>query len=153
MAWISQAAQAELRRLAEEAATEGSGLTARRVLDAARSRNNPLHKRFEWRNTVAAEKYRLMQAQHLIRVAVVQLVPEAPRVRYFVSLAGDRGTGFGYRTITTTVSDGVLRARLMAQARRELGTFRTKYRDLTELARVMDAIDIALAGGEIEAEA
>jgi hypothetical protein len=57
------------------------------VLDESRPKTAPLHTAFEWRNSVAAQEYRLEQARRLVRRAriiendqPVQLV-HVPRVR------------------------------------------------------------------------
>lgn len=51
-----------------EAIREEKGkLTARDVVDEARSKKSPLHKAFEWDNEVAAEQFRLEQARSMIR--------------------------------------------------------------------------------------
>ena len=61
-----QAVQAELQRIA---ATHG-GLRPSDVVEAARLKESPLHKEFEWSDSKAAHKFRLMQARTLIRIAV-----------------------------------------------------------------------------------
>jgi hypothetical protein len=48
-----------------ELAQQG-GVTARDVLDAARSDNSPIHPYFEWRDNVAADLWRLRQAQNIM---------------------------------------------------------------------------------------
>lgn len=42
------------------------GLTAWTLLEQAKEKDNPLHDLFEWDNSVAAEKYRLVQARIII---------------------------------------------------------------------------------------
>jgi hypothetical protein len=51
-----------------ELAKQNSGhITAEQVVAAARDENSPLHDYFDWDDTTAAEKYRLMQGRTLIR--------------------------------------------------------------------------------------
>jgi hypothetical protein len=58
----------ELRKL------EQSGpLTPPRVVDVARDVNNPLHECFDWDDTKAAEKYRLLQARWFIAAVLVDV--------------------------------------------------------------------------------
>jgi len=45
----------------------GGLLLPEKVIDSARSENSPLHKEFEWDESAAAHKYRIEQAEHLIR--------------------------------------------------------------------------------------
>ena len=60
-----------------EELSESVGLTPESLLDASRDEDAPLHKEFEWDDSVAAEKYRVTQAGHLIRSIVIQTVPES----------------------------------------------------------------------------
>ena len=73
----AEVAAAELHRL-----DQTGGVTAQRVVNAARPPTAPLHGEFEWNNTVAAAAYRLSQARMLIRAieAIVEPAsPEEPR--------------------------------------------------------------------------
>lgn len=76
----------ELRALYDQTGT----LTPAVVVDAARPEGSPLHSRFEWDDQVAGEKYRHVQAAHLIRSVKVVIqrdgVDETTRVRAFVHL-------------------------------------------------------------------
>jgi len=42
------------------------GLTAESIINSAREENNPLHNLFEWNDSIAGEKYRLVQARILV---------------------------------------------------------------------------------------
>lgn len=50
-----------------QALSEQGGVTARDVIDAARSSNSPLHPYFEWNDKAAADEYRLYQARSMLR--------------------------------------------------------------------------------------
>lgn len=117
------------------------GLTARAVVDAARPKRHYLHQYFTWDDALAAEKYREDEARHLLRSVVVQFTgeekPSAP-VRAFVAIGQDDER---YMPMAVVLSQDDLRAKLLAKATEELSWFRQKYRDLTELAKVFDAID------------
>lgn len=61
--------RAELMRLAK--AEDGiGGLRSSDVVEAARSKDSPLHGEFEWNNSKAGHEFRLIQARTLIRAAV-----------------------------------------------------------------------------------
>lgn len=131
----------ELTRLAAE---HGGELQPKAVVDAARSDESPLHKSFDWDDTEAAEKWRLQQARQLIRAVVIyekvgrQTVP----CRVFVSLTPDREEdGAGYRLAHTVMSDETHRRQMLADAMAEMQRFKEKYRRLSELARVFEAMD------------
>lgn len=100
-------------------------VTAGLLLAEARDKRNPLHEYFEWDDTVAGEKYRLSQAQEMIRaskfVLVIKassesavdasLVESAPertvQVRKFLPLA----RGAGQKTRQEVLADEEARAR------------------------------------------
>lgn len=132
---------AELKRLARE---HGGLLRPKDVVNAARTPRSPLHARFEWDDTVAAEEYRLWQARQLMRV-VVEVVPETNEpVEVFVSLTTDRRDG-GYRVQLEVLSDAEMREQLLKDALAELMLFRRKYSRLKELSEIFSAIDAVTA--------
>ena len=66
-------------------------LTPKAVVDASRRSSAPLHDYFEWRDDVAAEKYREVQAKEIIRS--VELVIEGSEpTRAFVSVKVESAT-------------------------------------------------------------
>jgi hypothetical protein len=132
----------ELLRLAKR---DGGELKPEAVVRAARPESSPLHASFDWDDSEAAQRWRLHQARQLIRV-VVTYEPgkdgdDVPQ-RVFVSLTPDRkGEGVGYRLMVDVMADVEARAQLLADARSDMYLFRTKYRRLTELAEVFDAME------------
>jgi hypothetical protein len=114
------------------------------VVDFARNPKTQLHKCFEWDDTEAAQRFRLMQAREVIRVAVVVLPNTNAPVRAYVSLQRDRKTGRGYRATAQVLSDGQLREELVAEALADMEMFKLRYHVLKELARVFDAMDKAV---------
>lgn len=131
---------AELKRIAK--ANRGR-LRPADVIEAARPTRSVLHPYFEWRDGIAAAKYRLIQAATLIRVTVemIDMGGEAKAYRAFVSLSSDRQSKGGYRSITAVMSNPVWRAQLLEDAMAELQAFRLKYKGLVELAAVFEAVD------------
>lgn len=131
---------AELERIAREG---GGEITPDAVVDAARDDKSVIHRHFEWDDATAAEKYRLDQARMIIRsVTIVRDDISAP-VQAFVSLNGSGGRS--YRPIDTVLGSRELRMSALAQARRDLEAFKSRYRDLTdvivELASASEKID------------
>lgn len=141
MARKESAIATELKRLA---LVNGGLLTPIAVVDAARDPESPLHNSFEWDDNEAAHHYRLWQARQLISVAVRYEPVGKSTVahRVFVSLTPDRTKeGPGYRLATTVLSDEGMRAQLLADARDDMRRFQQKYKSLTELARVFEAME------------
>jgi hypothetical protein len=120
-------------------------ITAESVLKAATPATSPLHSYFDWNNTTAAEKYRLWQARMLIRsVSVVYESNGKDKYnRGFVNLnvTTDEGVERGYIGVARAMNDVEMRQQLLEQARQEAIDWRNRYRNLTELAAVFDAID------------
>jgi hypothetical protein len=115
------------------------------IVRAAAKKTHPLHTEFEWRNTEAARRYRLLQAQRLIRyVRIVEVTPDNKlvAVRLYESLPSDRRLGQGYRTIHEIMNDRDKTNELLASALRELQSFRMRYQQLCELAGVIREVEV-----------
>ena len=121
------------------------GLTPENLLDANREENAPLHDAFEWRDDVAAEKYRVHQAGHIIRCLCVVSESEQRQepVRAFFKF--QEADSYESTAVIIQRADG--HAQLLALARKELEAFVKKYKLLEELAPVMQAIRIVNGGG------
>lgn len=117
---------------------ESGGLTAKRLLDASRPVDAPLHDEFEWDNSEAAEKYREYQAAHIIRCIIVrpEQVEKEP-VRAFVNVTDNVRS---YRSLDVVLQTTNLREQLLGQALKDLRAFEQKYSTLSELAEVFNAI-------------
>jgi len=102
-----------------ELAEQNDGvLTTEAVLEDARQDTSPLHKHFQWDDTVAAESYRRWQARSLIaKCRITVEAGEESTIRAFVSLPSDRGLEGGYRVTTTVLSDDDQRDELLADMR------------------------------------
>lgn len=127
----------ELKALADE-----GNLSPKTVLGIARDEDNPLHKLFEWDDSVAAEKYRLSQARQIIQqIVIVNDNPEAPEtkeIRAFVTESTNNGH---YQLITTVIEDQNKYDMLLAKAKNDLQIFKTKYQDLLEFKELFDEIE------------
>lgn len=129
---------AELKRIADD--NDGL-LRPNDIVDAARPKQSPLHSKFEWDDSEAAEKYRLWQARQLISVTVDYFGSDkrGMTTRVFVSLTPDRKYG-GYRSVETIMSDKDQRRQLLEDALKEMELFQKKYADVQELAEVFAAM-------------
>lgn len=156
---LSGDAQAVGERL-EAIKAKSSNLTPDMVVDDARAPRSPLHLFFEWDNTVAAEKYRMDQAGHLIRsvqVTFEDVEPQQERqvrlsavaaapathpaaVRAFVSITRSDGAR-SYESTATAMNDPEMRRQVLARAHMEMASVGRKYRELNELADVFGALD------------
>ena len=126
--------------ICEELENSGTGLSPRSLLDASRDENAPLHGCFTWDDTEAAEKWRLEEARLLIaniRIVKSTDTEERERVRGFVSTPGRQSV---YVSMNTALHREELRNYMLEQSRRDCEAFMAKYRTLTELANVIDAM-------------
>lgn len=110
------------------------GVRASVVLDESRPEEAPLHDRFEWRDPVAAEQYRLTQARRMVKAASVTL-SDGHRER-LVNIPSPTYSREGvYRVISAVPNDAdeFKRAYVAAVARLE-----GARRNLEALERVAD---------------
>lgn len=114
-------------------------LTPELVVDVARPPEHPLHQRFEWDDTVAAERFRRGQAAELIRsVRITYRVSEDrdQSVRAFSCVRENRGPG-NYVPTDRVLSDPLQRRILLADCRRDWQAFQAKYACLEEFAEIV----------------
>ena len=113
------------------------------VLDSARPASSPIHKIFEWDDQRAAEQYRLGQATRLICsvYAVTEEVETAEpiKVRAFVNVSVKKEGEFV--SVARAFTDEDMRAKVLADAMKELNAFRQKYENYTEFARLFNEIE------------
>lgn len=119
-----------LKDVLQEIYDEHGTLTPAIVLEEARSPAHPLHDKFEWDDSEAAEKYRKHQAGQLIRRARIVYKEgteyDGPStVRAFHSLP--EGEGRAYRPAEEIASDPILTEMVMRQMDREWKTMRRRY--------------------------
>lgn len=133
-------AGAELMRLQNSP----SGCTPAALVEASRDENAPLHNEFEWRDDVAAEKYREEQAKAIIRAVVIRTEDTNEPIRGFVVTPGNTSR---YVDIVSALNNDAWHSHLLKQATTEMRAFQAKYRRLTELEGVNSAIEAFLRRG------
>ena len=112
-------------------------LTAHNLVEDSRPEDAPLHGEFEWNDEIAAEKYREEQARGLIRHLRVVTENSEPK-RVYCNLVR---VSPEYTLIERAVKREDTRMQLLRNAMRELEAYRSKYAELSELAKVNAAID------------
>lgn len=116
-------------------------VTPKRLLDASRPEDAPLHGEFEWDDSIAAEKYRTGQARHIITNLKITTT-EAGSTKAYVSLEhSPYKESKGYESILKVMSDEDKRKQLLNNARYDMKMFKAKYQSLKELAKVFDAMN------------
>lgn len=147
--------------LARISAANGDRLRPEDIVEAARDPASPLHPFFEWDDQIAAEKYRVERARFLLRHIEMRvdatndpaLAPSEPVfVRKYhsvdVSPSDAEAEDRRYVPLEVARSREDYWRQVIANAARELGYWRDKYRQYQSLApfrgrfeRVMAAID------------
>ena len=117
-----------------------SEITPENVLDLARDEKTELHKCFEFDDTIAGEKYRLIQARDIIRHFVIKYTSdegEEQRLRTFqITTVTNR-----YEPTRVIMKNPDEYAALLSRAKEELRNVKRRYQTLTELEEVFEAID------------
>lgn len=135
----------ELERIYQER----SRLTAGDVLEEASEPESPLHTFFEWDDSEAAERYRLVQAAGLIRSVKVRVTRErAGEVEDLVvrGWVAARATGTdsevpeGYVPETLVEQRPELREAVLRQMRRDLTAAHRRYQHITEYWELVDEL-------------
>lgn len=116
-------------------------LTPAIVLDEARDEEHPLHSRFEWDDTVAAEQYRHHQAQQLIRSVKVHFVTaDGPRdVRAFIAVPEEDKASSRYEPVEEAIADPMTRRIILRDMEREWRAFQARYSHMAEFADMIRA--------------
>lgn len=105
------------------------------VVAESRTPSAPLHSCFEWDDEKAAHKYRITQAQNIIRAIVVVDEAKQPETRAFVNVQRE------YHPVSVVVRNPEKREILLQNALSELRWFERKYNTLQELSNVFAAIE------------
>lgn len=116
-----------------------TGLTAKAFVDISRPEESVTHKMFEWDDSIAAERFREQQARVIIGHITIEYetAKKPQRAFYYISHEDSQ-----YRSVGEIKESPEKAAALLAMAKRELITFKTKYSILKkELSPVFEAID------------
>lgn len=130
----------DAQQVADEIMAIGEAPTAHDILDKAKDAETELHKCFEWDDTIAAGKYRIIQARHIVRNLVIVQEDEEPdrqEIRMFYKTAEHEG----YKPTVIIVKKQDEYTELLNRAYSELRAFKQKYAILQELQEIFDLID------------
>lgn len=134
----------ELEKIREK---NGGRMVVSLIVNAARSKRNPLHPVFEWDDSVAAEEFRQEQARRMSRSlkVVYEGAPELPPTRAFLTITEEAKKGAPERKVYVSTAealqDPVMRDEILGNAIRDAISYRRKYAALSELGEVFVAID------------
>lgn len=125
--------------------TLGAGFAPSRVVEDARPEDSPLHEAgFTWDATEAHQKLLEQEAAYLVRnVISIDTGPDGVErtTRAFVSIVERESQERRYLPIVTALSDDEYREQILHTALKEALSWRRKYDELREFARIFEAID------------
>lgn len=134
-----------LRALAQR---HGKAVAAKKLVEEARDPEHVAHDAFEWNNTKAAERYRIFQANHLLRSICFNVITpkgSGEVTRLFAAIRdSEEPNKSTYVLSDYAMSNKELREQVLQRALSELSSFKLKYQRLSELADVFKAIDRVL---------
>lgn len=109
-------------------------LTAEIVVEEAQDPMHPLHHRFEWDDSEAARKYRISQAQQLLRVRYkADVGDERSDMRAFWVTRDAAGAPTStYEPMEEIIMDPMQRQLMLLQMRRDWQTFKKRYQHMVE---------------------
>lgn len=121
-------------------------LRAEDVVEAARSKNSPLHAFFEWDDSAAAHHHRLAQARSLIRCVVAiyknpQASAEPIRIHAFTHIRD--GEASHYRDTAAAMNTRSTREAILKRAWDELKQWQRRYKELKEFSELFSAMEDA----------
>jgi hypothetical protein len=129
----------ELRKIYED----NGVLTPDVVLEAAQEPSHPLHSKFDWDDTVAAHRWRLSQASHLIRnvkVNVEMSASQTVHVRAFIAkkdLDMEEESVGEYLPVESVVASDTMRTAWFRQLEKEWRALRRRAGQSKEFAEMV----------------
>lgn len=118
----------------DEVRAQRGTLTPEIVVEVARDPRHPLHARFDWDDTVAAEKWRLVQAGQLLRVTYRPDPAQATDLRAFVAVKGVETPRSEYVPTAEAMADPMTRLLVLRAMEREWHAYRRRYEHMAEFA-------------------
>lgn len=136
----------DIRAILQDMYERHGRLTPAIIVDESRAEDAPLHNRFEWDDTVAAEQYRFLQAARIIRGVRVTHAEggadtEPEGVRAFLPVRGrerDDAGSWTYEPTRKALADPTSRCILLNEMRRDWRAFQSKYQALSEYATLIE---------------
>lgn len=119
---------------------EHGALTPSIVVDAARPDDHPLHTRFEWDDTIAAEAHRRQQARLLISTVIRDVRRpngQPASIREFHSIRGEDDADPSYEPLDDIIADPLMTAILLATMKRDWLTLKRRYERFAEFYKMV----------------
>jgi len=132
--------KADPEQVGKELERLGDNISTKEVVQLAKNESSALHNLFEWNNDVAAEKYRIIQAQKIIRNIVFEDRTEKHGTEIRVMFSSGEHDGV-YHPAKVVFTNKTAYEDLLQRALAELQAFKKKYECLTELSEILSLIE------------
>lgn len=109
----------------EDLEKQNGSINRYEVLEKAKNENTELHKCFEWDDSVAGEKYRLIQASNILTSISVK-VTEKETTRYYVNVKTKENEK-EYKNIKAVINNPDEYEQLISKARKDFENYKAKY--------------------------
>lgn len=138
--WKGWKFNADAEKCYRELETLGDSYTPQQIVDFAKNPETELHKCFEWDDTKAAENWRKQQARYVCcSISIVTDETEQKQTAYrIIQHNTDKQS---YQNVVVTVRNRDQYSELLQMAKRELNSFKERYRSIVELESVIDEIE------------
>lgn len=137
IAWSMELFKADAEKVYSELETIGTKSPQNIVDYAEEHPDSELHKCFTWDDSKAANEWRKAEARQVVRLLVfADDETKQPTQIRVLQKATD-----AYEPVKTIVRNNDEYAKLLARAKAELKAFRERYKQISELEKVLDAID------------
>jgi hypothetical protein len=115
--------------------------TPEEIVEEARSPKSPLHDAFEWQDSVAAHKFRLWQARHMVNHITIAVIKDGKQIQQkaFHSVI-DSDDEKGYAPMEIVKERPYLREQVISKAMNEAQDWARRYKEYKELSSVRMAI-------------
>lgn len=125
----------------------GETATPQEIVDYARANpESELNKCFDWDDQIAAEKWRKQQARIIVCNLVVRKKKNDVYTGQVYRVIQENRDEQAYKPVVFTLRNQTEYEALLAQAKKELESFRYRYQRIVEMASVIREIDSVLAG-------
>ena len=113
---------------------EHGALTPRLVVDTAADPDHPLHSRFDWDDSTAADKWRIEQAGQLLRITYRPDPTKPVELRFFAAVRGENTPTADYVPTAEALADEFTAELLLRQMKRDWQTFKRRYDHMAAFA-------------------
>lgn len=130
----------DLRQQLQEIYNQNRKLTPEIVLQQARDEEHPLHARFEWDDSIAAEKWRREQAHELIcsvKISYRSIDGEKREIRKYHAFRASDGQHHYQPLDDVVVEDDTLTKILRNEMERDWKTLKSRYDHFVEFYRMV----------------